>query len=530
MLRHRRVSIIDFKASAPEHRNTKSWQGYRYEPSVLDHERSNNDPSNETTLKGAKKRLSDSLVDQEVQHRTIILSAPSSMNTHINLKLFWRAFHIDSRDCFMNHDTKFPDFSCQTGNTWITRITLRSWARGPRDYNPYDPHHFSTAQRALDSTSSTGFWNSVIHQEKWKDEDAPIEIPDSLKESLRFINEKAFKLEDANPSCVKLKVSSIVLSTNDFGDFSQCTVISELLKGKSRKLGQQCKSLWEGFIHQPQTARCLVFLNILGLLCQQMAVDYRNSMDYFIQFIHAFEIEKSFTFDENNLLKGTHGLMQLKLGLWSLESLFKLHNSLVTSMKCIEEASTELRVQISYGPGKRGEMLEKICQHSLGDFERKLNKLIVLNDELDQKIRLNSRYKDSLSTVLSLEDSRNSIRQNGTIQKLTYLTIGYLPMGLISAIFAIPSEQNVIIPSMGLVGFVVSIVGLFIITFTVAILIEPILRNLGKLTTIRPPSNGGGNAGSWLREFPRHQSVSSFTQSSSGSGSASDDIERGKVD
>lgn len=42
-------------------------------------------------------------------------------------------------------------------------------------------------------------------------------------------------------------------------------------------------------------------------------------------------------------------------------------------------------------------MLEKICQKSLGDFERKQNQLIVLHDELDQKIKLNSRYKDSVS-------------------------------------------------------------------------------------------------------------------------------------
>lgn len=37
-----------------------------------------------------------------------------------------------------------------------------------------------------------------------------------------------------------------------------------------------------------------------------------------------------------------------------------------------------------------------------------------------------------LSTILSLEDSRNSVRQNSTIQKLTYLTIGYLPIGLMT--------------------------------------------------------------------------------------------------
>ncbi|KAI0120850.1 hypothetical protein F4776DRAFT_229529 [Hypoxylon sp. NC0597] len=178
-----------------------------------------------------------------------------------------------------------------------------------------------------------------------------------------------------------------------------------------------------------------------------------------------------------------------------------------------------------------------MCQHSLSDFDRKLTQLIVLSDELNQKIKLNSRYKDSvrsspptccitvliqvkLSTVLSLEDSRNSIRQNSTIQKLTYLTIGYLPLGLISAIFAIPSEQNVIIPAMGLGGFVVSVVGLFIITFTIAVFIEPIQVALRRLRVPRPSSGGGGGPGSWLPEMRRYLSASS---------SESEDLEQGKL-
>ncbi|KAI2618571.1 hypothetical protein GGS26DRAFT_381178 [Hypomontagnella submonticulosa] len=149
-----------------------------------------------------------------------------------------------------------------------------------------------------------------------------------------------------------------------------------------------------------------------------------------------------------------------------------------------------------------------MCQHSLANFERKMGQLVVLNEELNQKIKLNGRYKDSLSTILSLEDSRNSVRQNSTIQKLTYLTIGYLPIGLMTAIFAIPSDQNVLIPRMGLGGFVVSIVGLFAITFTVAVFIEPILSSFGKLTTTRRPPGGGGGARSWISL--RHSRPSSY--------------------
>jgi len=39
---------------------------------------------------------------------------------------------------------------------------------------------------------------------------------------------------------------------------------------------------------------------------------------------------------------------------------------------------------------------------------------------------------DQFSSVLSLDYSDSADQQNRTIQKLTYLTIGYLPLGLIA--------------------------------------------------------------------------------------------------
>ncbi|KAI0382257.1 hypothetical protein F5Y04DRAFT_51599 [Hypomontagnella monticulosa] len=498
-----RLTIVDLKASMPGQWNSHTWQGYKNEVCSLSNESTNGRIDDRAAFVDSRtmaKKLSDSLVDQELQHRTIILSPTSSTPIANDLRLFWNVFHMDSRDCFINHDKRFPDFSCQNGSTWIARITLRSWSKrrpGPRHglESQHNRPISNNTEKFLESSSSVGFSSSGGHSATPTEQDAPIRIPETLETALRSMNDDLFNLEEGGLGSVELEVSSVVLSTNNFGDFSQCTVLSDLLNRESQKLlGDQCKDLWEKFIHQPQTARCLVFLTILGILCEHMANDYRIAMDYLIQ---TFKIEKSFTLDQD-LLKGTHALMQLKLGLWSLESLYKLHNSLVMSLRCIEEASTELSAQIKQGPGKRGEVLERMCQHSLANFERKMGQLKVLNEELNQKIKLNSRYKDSLSTILSLEDSRNSVRQNSTIQKLTYLTIGYLPIGLMTAIFAIPSEQNVLIPRMGLGGFVVSIVGLFAITFTVAVFIEPILGSLGKLTTIRRPLGSGGGSGTWI--------------------------------
>jgi hypothetical protein len=99
-----------------------------------------------------------------------------------------------------------------------------------------------------------------------------------------------------------------------------------------------------------------------------------------------------------------------------------------------------------------------MCQEYLEAFERNLSELTAINVKLERKVELNTRYKDALFVLLALQDSRNavkqskisnkqnslalqlntisnqqnqtSIKQNKTLEKLTYLTIGYLPIGL----------------------------------------------------------------------------------------------------
>lgn len=85
-------------------------------------------------------------------------------------------------------------------------------------------------------------------------------------------------------------------------------------------------------------------------------------------------------------------------------------------------------------------------------FDSNLVKLTTVKANLESTIALHSRYKDAvsylhpvnvlldrmlmcdvkLSAVLALRDSRASLSQNSTIEKLTYLTIGYLPMAFMA--------------------------------------------------------------------------------------------------
>ncbi|KAI1380120.1 hypothetical protein F4677DRAFT_251475 [Hypoxylon crocopeplum] len=76
MLEGHQMSIIDLKASVPDQWNSHTWKGYRSELSTLDKYDSSraNEGTRRADLQKLEKMLSDSLVDQEVQHRTIILS------------------------------------------------------------------------------------------------------------------------------------------------------------------------------------------------------------------------------------------------------------------------------------------------------------------------------------------------------------------------------------------------------------------------------------------------------------------------
>jgi hypothetical protein len=77
----------------------------------------------------------------------------------------------------------------------------------------------------------------------------------------------------------ELEVASIIISTNAFGDFSKCTVISKLIEEEDMKvIVNEARKLWQKFIHQPQTARCLVFFLVLSKMCQQITKKYEKAI------------------------------------------------------------------------------------------------------------------------------------------------------------------------------------------------------------------------------------------------------------
>lgn len=118
---------------------------------------------------------------------------------------------------------------------------------------------------------------------------------------------------------------------------------------------------------------------------------------------------------------------------------------------------------------------------------------------------------------ISLHQNNLSIKQNSTIQQLTYLTIGYLPMGLMAvghyfpllilsfvawylvsraserksasvliispiilqAIFAIPDSQNVVSQNMGTTWFIGAVLIMSAITYALAVQITRLIEFFG---------------------------------------------------
>jgi len=83
---------------------------------------------------------------------------------------------------------------------------------------------------------------------------------------------------------VELRISSVAISTNRFGDFSRCSLITDRIGGdRLQHLGTMAQEICDKFTHQPQTGRFLVFCMILGELCQGLVCDYQSILDEFIR-------------------------------------------------------------------------------------------------------------------------------------------------------------------------------------------------------------------------------------------------------
>ena len=138
------------------------------------------------------------------------------------LELLVYVLHPESASCLGDHKRdilNFSRFSCQKGETWTASITLRSWRA---DREPVDLQKSSDDIKPQFRLPS----NSNLSQ-VWK------------RQSVKDVDEQTI---------FKPEVSSIILSTNSFGDFSKCTVVSEFMDDKMKALSDHARKLFQMFM------------------------------------------------------------------------------------------------------------------------------------------------------------------------------------------------------------------------------------------------------------------------------------------
>jgi len=201
-------------------------------------------------------------------------------------KLLAYVIHPEAMPCLNNHSLRFSRFFCRKQDTWVAGITLRAWhvrlsaSSGQQSSQPIAATANQTnapAQLPPPPVPGLPMTQSDLALAHFPD-DKPMVPPQNLKDRWPDnLKEHLGKLS------FELRVSSVVISTNSFGDFSKCTIISDLIsQGDMPSLMEEARMLWQKFIHQPQTARCLVLFLVLSRMSHAIADNYDSALQALI--------------------------------------------------------------------------------------------------------------------------------------------------------------------------------------------------------------------------------------------------------
>ncbi|PVH79529.1 hypothetical protein DL98DRAFT_655454 [Cadophora sp. DSE1049] len=393
-------------------------------------------------------KLNDSLVDVGAKHRILFAEkcTPALVGAFIYM------FHPDGLDAFDSYFGSISRFTeSREATMWTTSITISHWSIRPVSL-------------------------SEAHIQMFKENRNNGDFPPVSIARLGFGTRKKFG--SAEPTdVVEERCSSLVITGDPAGYLWSCSIWSSLTDSESITPPiHALPGVLQKFIHQQACGRCLVFLILLGHLCEKLTGEYEMILS---------RLDVIVGLGEKVLLEGlewgtSEAVSRLKKMLWGLEALRVFNDRLSASLSQIQKAQEAMERTVKQEAGQQHVDLLQEYNNVIEEFEKRYGMLSDVQIRTQLKISQVTGLRDGISTVTNVEDSQTALRdskttikQGNNIRILTYITIAYLPLGFITGLFSI--EHADFMENVGNNGFAILTVVFVLGTYALALSLENII-------------------------------------------------------
>jgi hypothetical protein len=192
-------------------------------------------------------------------------------------------WHPESLDTCDDHFGTICQFRDSRKPSWITSITLLHWSLTIKPVAAEDGSKAASRKFSFPLPFQGKKHSKIAPRVSSADPKAPFPFPPDDIDG--FLGQKHW----AEQFCIdedelamfrphlELNSSSVVISTSPFGDFGKCSVLSRAVEEAVHlRLSKIAIEVSNAFIHQPHTARCLIFMLYLGAICDAIALQYED--------------------------------------------------------------------------------------------------------------------------------------------------------------------------------------------------------------------------------------------------------------
>ncbi|RDW66529.1 hypothetical protein BP6252_10164 [Coleophoma cylindrospora] len=347
--------------------------------------------------------LNDSLVDLDEKHRIIFAErcTPSVVGAFM---FIWHPDSLDTIDSYFGATSRFSD--AREATIWTTSITISHWSiRSP----------YATA-------------SDIAHFDEGRiNGDFP-------PKSIAILRGKKGKVAVSTLATMLEERSSSLVITGDPSGYSWiCSIWSSLTDSEALSAPvSNLAPVLQKFIHQQASGRCMVFLILLAHLCLNLAGEYEVILSRLDAIVGP---GKEVLFE--GVEWGTEAVSRLKMMLWGLEALRVFEDRLTASITQIQHAQDAMDRILKQEATQQHPDLTQEYINVLEVFEKQFGVLSDVQVRTRLKIRQYTGLRDGTSTITNVEDSKTTIKQGNNIRILTYITICYLPLGFVTALFSI---------------------------------------------------------------------------------------------